>query len=63
MSGVMTGEYIGVLPDHIVNDRANKGGLVPIKTQIINGKNTLLNPVLKHIIRELIIAADLKKTA
>lgn len=73
MSGVMTGEYIGMLPDYLVESRANNGGLAPIggsdmtfefPFQIINGKNTLLNPVLKHVIRELTyFASELKKTA
>lgn len=73
MSGVMTGEYIGILPDYIVNNRSSDTGLVSIggpslafehQFQIINGKNTLLNPVLKHIIRELTyFASDLRKTA
>jgi len=62
MSGIMTGEYIGLLPDYLVETQGQGLGLVPVGGNelafnheffIMNGKNTRLNPVLKHWIREM----------
>lgn len=62
MSGIMTGEYIGLLPDYLVETQGQGLGLVPVGGDelafnheffIMNGKNTRLNPVLKHWIREM----------
>ncbi|AWL11441.1 HTH-type transcriptional activator BauR [Saliniradius amylolyticus] len=60
LAAVMSGHYIGLLPDYIGQDPANQ--LVPVGGElfsfehqlfVINGKNTILNPVLKYFIREL----------
>lgn len=67
MSGVMTGEYLGLLPDYLVETQGQSLGLVPLGGEelafsheffIMNGKNTRLNPVLKHWIREMTYFAD-----
>lgn len=64
MSAIMTGEYIGILPDYMAKEQGVSLGLVPIgngelfnfghELYVMNGKNTRLNPVLKHCIKELI---------
>ena len=61
LAAVMTGQYIGLLPDYFA--KANPTlGLMPVGGDshtfehdlfIINGKNTRLNPVLRHCIKEL----------
>ncbi|MBN7820948.1 LysR family transcriptional regulator [Bowmanella yangjiangensis] len=61
MAAILTGNYLGLLPHSLVN--SNPGlGLVQVggidfsfkhEFYAINGKNTILNPVLKHCIREL----------
>lgn len=62
LSAVLTGNYLGLLPDSLVQSNAQGLGLVAIGGEAfrfnheffaINGKNTILNPVLKHCIREL----------
>lgn len=62
LSAVLTGNYLGLLPDSLVQSNAQGLGLVAIGGDAfrfnheffaINGKNTILNPVLKHCIREL----------
>ncbi|WP_088331711.1 LysR family transcriptional regulator [Lacimicrobium sp. SS2-24] len=62
LSAVLTGNYLGLLPDALVQSHAPGLGLVAIGGDAfrfsheffaINGKNTILNPVLKHCIREL----------
>jgi DNA-binding transcriptional LysR family regulator len=61
MAAIMTGQYIGLLPDYFAKSNPNLG-LVPVGGDshsfahdlfIINGKNTRLNPVLRHCIKEL----------
>ena len=60
-SAIMTGEYIGLLPDYLVREGMQEF-LVPIsdasfvfehQLYVMNGKNVRLNPVLKHCIKEL----------
>ena len=63
MSAIMTGEYVGLLPDYIRKEQGASLGLVPIaqgnlfpfshELFVMNGKNTRLNPVLRHCIKEL----------
>jgi DNA-binding transcriptional LysR family regulator len=63
MAAVMTGEYIGLLPDYIAREQGAATGLVPLckgslfefshELFVMNGKNTRLNPVLRHCIKEL----------
>ncbi len=63
MSAIMTGEYIGLLPDYMAKEQGAALGLVPIaqgslfnfshELFVMNGKNTRLNPVLRHCIKEL----------
>ncbi|WP_100642008.1 LysR family transcriptional regulator [Alteromonas facilis] len=63
MSAIMTGEYVGLLPDYMRKEQGASLGLVPIANGelfkfshelfIMNGKNTRLNPVLRHCIKEL----------
>ncbi|MEG3768280.1 LysR family transcriptional regulator [Alteromonas sp. 14N.309.X.WAT.G.H12] len=63
LSAIMTGEYIGLLPDYIAKEQGASLGLVPIANGslfnfehelfVMNGKNTRLNPVLRHCIKEL----------
>ena len=63
MSAIMTGEYVGLLPDYMAKEQGAALGLVPIANGslfnfshnlvVINGKNTRLNPVLRHCIKEL----------
>lgn len=63
MSAIMTGEYIGLLPDYMAKEQGAALGLVPLgggslfnfshELFVMNGKNTRLNPVLRHCIKEL----------
>jgi DNA-binding transcriptional LysR family regulator len=63
MSAIMTGEYVGLLPDYMAKEQGAALGLVPIaqgslfnfshEMFVMNGKNTRLNPVLRHCIKEL----------
>ena len=63
MSAIMTGEYVGLLPDYMAKEKGVALGHVPIaKGELfsfshelyeMNGKNTRLNPVLRHCIKEL----------
>lgn len=63
MSAMMTGEYIGLLPDYMAKEQGISLGLVPIakgnmfnfehELFVMNGKNTRLNPVLRHCIKEM----------
>ncbi|MBO1256036.1 LysR family transcriptional regulator [Alteromonas sp. 5E99-2] len=63
MSAMMTGEYIGLLPDYMAKEQGVSLGLVPIANGnlyefehelfVMNGKNTRLNPVLRHCIKEI----------
>lgn len=63
MSAVMTGEYVGLLPDYMTKEQGAGLGLVPVgggkwfefnhELFVMNGKNTRLNPVLRHCIKEL----------
>lgn len=61
MSAIMSGEYIGLLPDYLAQDGQNNH-LVPVagdlfefshQLYVMNGKNVILNPVLKHLIKEI----------
>jgi len=55
MSAIMTGEYVGLLPDYMAKEQGAALGLVPIANGslfnfshelfVMNGKNTRLNPV------------------
>lgn len=63
MSAIMTGEYVGLLPDYMANEQGRGLGLVAVgggklfqfshEMFVMNGKNTRLNPVLRHCIKEL----------
>ena len=63
MSAIMTGEYVGLLPDYMAKEQGAGLGLVPVgggnlfdfshELFVMNGKNTRLNPVLRHCIKEL----------
>ncbi|MGQ8364053.1 LysR family transcriptional regulator [Glaciecola sp. 1036] len=63
MAAIMTGEYLGLLPDYIAREQGAATGLVPIakgslfkfahELFVMNGKNTRLNPVLRHCIKEI----------
>jgi len=63
MAAIMTGEYVGLLPDFIAKEQGAATGLVPIakgsmfefshELFVMNGKNTRLNPVLRHCIKEI----------
>jgi DNA-binding transcriptional LysR family regulator len=62
LSAIMTGEYVGLLPDYILTNQAAGLGLVPVGKSlfefshdlfVMNGKNTRLNPVLRHLIKEI----------
>ena len=63
MSAMMTGEYVALLPDYMAKEQGVALGLVPIANGnlfefshelfVMNGKNTRLNPVLRHCIKEL----------
>ena len=63
MAAIMTGEYLGLLPDFIAKEQGAATGLVPIARGslfqfehdlfVMNGKNTRLNPVLRHCIKEI----------
>ncbi|MEM0909644.1 MAG: LysR family transcriptional regulator [Pseudomonadota bacterium] len=63
MAAIMTGEYVGLLPHYIAKEQGAATGLVPIakgslftfehELFVMNGKNTRLNPVLRHCIKEL----------
>ena len=62
LSAVLSGEYIGLLPDYLAESPVGKEFLTPIggelfefeqQLYVLNGKNTRLNPVLKYCIKEL----------
>jgi DNA-binding transcriptional LysR family regulator len=62
LTAIMTGEYVGLLPDYMLDDQARGLGLVAVggsmfefshELFVMNGKNTRLNPVLRHCIKEL----------
>lgn len=63
MAAIMSGEYVGLLPDSIAKEQGVELGLIAIDTGhlfpfehelfVMNGKNTRLNPVLRHLIKEL----------
>jgi DNA-binding transcriptional LysR family regulator len=63
MSAIMTGEYVGLLPDYMAKEAGAGLGLAPVgggnwfefshELFVMNGKNTRLNPVLRHCIKEL----------
>ena len=63
MSAIMTGEYVGLLPDYMAREQGVALGLVPVgggalfnfehELFVMNGKNTRLNPVLRYLIKEL----------
>ncbi|MFT6952382.1 MAG: DNA-binding transcriptional LysR family regulator, partial [Paraglaciecola sp.] len=62
LSAIMTGEYLGLLPDYMIEHQAKGLGLVSIQNTafefnhdlyVMNGKNTRLNPVLRHLIKEV----------
>ena len=62
LPGILTGEYIGLLPEDFVDSHPCGEDLVAIggdefvfchKLFVMNGKHTRMNPVLKHFIREL----------
>lgn len=62
MAGILTNKYIGLLPDYMAEPFVMGGQLKKLAGEafafnhqlyIMNGKNTNLNPVLRHLIREL----------
>lgn len=62
LSSILTGQYIGLLPDYLANNSQNEQFLVPLGNQefnfshqlhVLNGKNVRLNPVLRFCIKEL----------
>lgn len=63
MAGVMSGEYVGLLPDYMAKEQGVALGLVPVgggklfrfehELFVMNGKNTRLNPVLRYLIKEI----------
>ncbi|MDP5032292.1 MAG: LysR family transcriptional regulator [Paraglaciecola sp.] len=62
LSAIMTGEYVGLLPDYVLLNQGSGLGLVPVggsmfefkhELFLMNGKNTRLNPVLRHLIKEV----------
>lgn len=63
LTAIMTGEYVGLLPDYMLEHQAKGLGLVAVgggkqfefshELFVMNGKNTRLNPVLRHCIKEL----------
>ncbi len=63
MSAIMTGEYVGLLPDYMAKEQGVALGLVPVgggkmftfehELFVMNGKNTRLNPVLRYLIKEI----------
>ena len=62
LSAIMTGEYVGLLPDYVLLNQGSGLGLVPVggdmfefkhELFMMNGKNTRLNPVLRHLIKEV----------
>ncbi|MFT4993453.1 MAG: DNA-binding transcriptional LysR family regulator [Paraglaciecola sp.] len=62
LAAIMTGEYIGLLPDYMLEHQALRLGLVAVEGGafefnhelfVMNGKNTRLNPVLRHLIKEM----------
>jgi DNA-binding transcriptional LysR family regulator len=63
LAAIMTGEYVGLLPDYMLTHQAQGLGLVPVgggsfefshDLFVMNGKNTRLNPVLRHLIKEMV---------
>lgn len=62
-AAVLSGQYVGLLPDYMVSEVAPNSGLVAIaggqafpfehQLYVLNGRNTRLNPVLKFCISEL----------
>ena len=63
LAAIMTGEYVGLLPDYMLDNQAKGLGLVPVgggsfefshDLFVMNGKNTRLNPVLRHLIKEIV---------
>lgn len=63
LSSIMTGEYVGLLLDYVLSNQAAGLGLVPVGNSlfefshelfVINGKNTRLNSVLRHLIKSLV---------
>ena len=62
LSAIMTGEYVGLLPDYVLANQAVGLGLIPVGKNlfefnhelfVMNGKNTRLNPVLRYLIKEM----------
>lgn len=63
MAAIMTGKYVGLLPDYMAKESGVALGLVAVgggnmftfthELFVMNGKNTRLNPVLRHLIKEL----------
>jgi DNA-binding transcriptional LysR family regulator len=62
LAAIMTGEYVGLLPDYMLGHQAQGLGLVAVgggtfefkhDLFVMNGKNTRLNPVLRHLIKEI----------
>ncbi|XOV78684.1 MAG: LysR family transcriptional regulator [Aestuariibacter sp.] len=62
VSAILTGHYIGLLPDYIVASELYAQQLVPVgknwfefrhQLYVMNGKNVRLNPVLKFCVKEL----------
>jgi DNA-binding transcriptional LysR family regulator len=61
LAAIMTGEYVGLLPDYMLDNQAQGLGLVAVEGGafefkhelfVMNGKNTRLNPVLRHLSTE-----------
>lgn len=62
LAAIMTGEYVGLLPDYMLDHQAQGLGLIAVEGGafefshelfVMNGKNTRLNPVLRHLIKEI----------
>ena len=62
LAAIMTGEYVGLLPDYMLEHQAKDLGLIAVEGGafefshelfVMNGKNTRLNPVLRHLIKEM----------
>jgi DNA-binding transcriptional LysR family regulator len=62
LAAIMTEEYVGLLPDYMLDHQAKDLGLVAVEGGafefahelfVMNGKNTRLNPVLRHLIKEI----------
>ena len=70
---IMTGQYVGLLPDYMAQDAAMEFGLVPVaggslfnfehELFVMNGVETQLNPVLRYLIKALCQFVNASATA